>query len=66
MLFHPHSTPRFLIFALVLFPKGFGLEFVPVPFQVFESAVMISHVLLGWGIQGRLTQWPALVLAPPW
>ena len=32
MLFHPHSTSRLLVFALIFFPKGFRFEFMPVAF----------------------------------
>lgn len=45
MLFHPYSTSRLLVFALILFPKSFGFELVPVTFQIFESAVIVSDAI---------------------
>lgn len=65
MLFHPHRTPCLLVLALILLPKGFGFEFVPITFQILESAMTISEIISMRDNQVKLTQWPASVLAPP-
>lgn len=45
MLFAARRAPCFLALALVLFAEGFGLEFVPVPVELFESvALSVSRV----------------------